>query len=397
MSDSAFPTSLSHYISDMSQDDDSDPSKQLQQTLRESITQSLSSRRPLLTHLNADTTWLLSLPYPESTPSTKGSVYYHILIDPWLRGGQSDVAKFFSQQWHVEESAVQTIAELEDVVRGIEDVAKGYTYSPPQSSGEKSDSEDYEEVDVEERTDKEKPKPIGMKSPIDAILVSHEFTDHMHKDTLLEARTSIPVFAATKAASAIRSWRHFDFVGEIPRFGGDWRESSVIPLPEWVGVSRVAYPGQDLLYYHSAVMVTFPASSGGDEETGEAEAVIYTPHGISPADLAPVAKANPAIRTLALLHGLQDISLGAQLNMGAHNGLKVQRLLGAKYWVGTHDEVKRGGGIVSWFLDRKTISLKEAIEKEKEERGDEMKGSAVEGLKEVKFEDLGNGESLLLE
>merc|ERR1712230_150867 len=377
-------------ISDMSQDDDSDPSKQLQQTLRESITQSLSSRRPLLTHLNADTTWLLSLPYPESTPSTKGSVYYHILIDPWLRGGQSDVAKFFSQQWHVEESAVQTIAELEDV-------AKGYTYSPPQSSGEKSDSEDYEKVDVEERTDKEKPKPIGMKSPIDAILVSHEFTDHMHKDTLLEARTSIPVFAATKAASAIRSWRHFDFVGEIPRFGGDWRESSVIPLPEWVGVSRVAYPGQDLLYYHSAVMVTFPASSGGDEETGEAEAVIYTPHGISPADLAPVAKANPAIRTLALLHGLQDISLGAQLNMGAHNGLKVQRLLGAKYWVGTHDEVKRGGGIVSWFLDRKTISLKEAIEKEKEERGDEMKGSAVEGLKEVKFEDLGNGESLLLE
>ncbi|PVH72716.1 hypothetical protein DL98DRAFT_432649 [Cadophora sp. DSE1049] len=351
----------------MSHDDDSDPSKQLHQTLRESITRSLSSRRPLLTHLNADTTWLLSLPYPEHAPSSGGNVYYHILIDPWLRGGQSDVAKFFSQQWHVEESVVQTIAELEDVVRGIEDAAKEEKHVHPKST----------------------------KSPIDAILVSHEFTDHMHKDTLLEAPPSIPVFASTKAASAIRSWRHFDFVGEIPRFGGDWTESSCGPLPEWVGVSRVAYPGQDLLYYHSAVMVTFPSSD--DEGDGKAEAVIYTPHGISPSDLAPVANANPEIKTLALLHGLQDISLGAQLNMGAHNGLKVQRLLGAKYWVGTHDEVKRGGGIVSWFLVRKTISLKEAIEREKEERGEELRGSVVEGLKEVRFEELGNGESLVLE
>ncbi|KAH7389180.1 hypothetical protein BKA64DRAFT_580561 [Cadophora sp. MPI-SDFR-AT-0126] len=352
----------------MSQDDDYGPSKQLHQTLRESISRSLSSRRPLLTHLNADTTWLLSLPYPDFAASSDGSVYYHILIDPWLRGGQSDVAKFFSQQWHVEESAVQTIAELEDVVRGIEDAAKV-------------------------------PEPKSKKSPIDTILVSHEFTDHMHKDTLLEAPPSIPVFASTKAASAIRSWRHFDFVGEIPRFTGDWRSSSLSPLPGWVGVNRVAYPGQDLLYYHSAVMVTFPSSKaeGDVGMDGEAEAVIYTPHGISPSDLAPVAKASPAIKTLALLHGLQDISLGAQLNMGAHNGLKVQRLLGAKYWVGTHDEVKRGGGIVSWFLDRKTISLKEAIEREKEERGEELKGSAVEGLKEVRFEDLGNGESLVLE
>ncbi|KAL5315198.1 hypothetical protein ACEPPN_017849 [Leptodophora sp. 'Broadleaf-Isolate-01'] len=393
MSLSAIPTSLHQYIEDISHDDDSDPSKQLQTTLRESITRSLSSRRPLLTHLNADTTWLLSIPYPESAPSSSGEIYYHILIDPWLRGGQSDVAKFFSQQWHVEESAVQTIAEVEDVVKGIEDVAKGHIpYTPPQ--GLSVDSDIYEEINAEDQT-VEEAQPTSTKSPIDAILISHEFTDHMHKDTLLEASPSIPVFASTKAASAIQSWRHFAYVAEIPRFSGDWRENSSSPLPEWVGVSRVAYPGQDLLYYHSAVMVTFHSEEG---EGGEgAEAVIYTPHGISPSDLAPVAEAKPAIKTLALLHGLQDISLGAQLNMGAHNGLKVQRLLGAKYWVGTHDEVKKGGGIVSWFLDRKKISLKEAIEREKEENGEELKGSTIEGLKEVRFEELGNGESLILE
>lgn len=349
----------------MSSQDDEEILEQLLATIRESVTRSLSSRRPLLTHLNADTTWLLSLPYPDPAENQSDKIYYHILIDPWLRGGQSDVAKFFSQQWHVEESAVQTIAELEDLVRGIEDAARGRFAA------------------VTSRTEVE-------GSPIDAIVVSHEFTDHMHKETLLEAPTSIPVFATTKAASAIRSWRHFEFVAEIPRFTGDWRKSSIGPLPDWLGCSRVAYPGQDLLYYHSAVMIAFKSGAA-------AEAVIYTPHGISPNDLAPVAEARPPIHTLALLHGLADISLGAQLNMGAHNGLKVQRLVGAKYWVGTHDEAKKGGGIVSWFLDRKNVSLKEAIDREKEERGVEMKGSVVEGLSEVRFEDLKSGESLVLE
>lgn len=96
-------------------EDECDPSSQLLSTLQESVRQALSTRRPLLTHPNSDTTWLLSLPYPPSAarpPNRRERVYYHILIDPWLRGGQSDVARFFSQQWHKEESAVQTIGEV---------------------------------------------------------------------------------------------------------------------------------------------------------------------------------------------------------------------------------------------------------------------------------------------
>lgn len=187
-------------------------------------------------------------------------------------------------------------------------------------------------------------------------------------------------------------------VVEIRRFGGDWRAGTGGVLPDWIGVSRVAYQGNDLkqnlLYYHSAVMITFSSSSPSlfpSNKTGEAEAIIYTPHGIYPSDIEIVATAEPKVRTLALLHGLQDISLGAQPNMGAHNGLKVQRLLGARYWVGTHDEVKRGGGIVSWFLERKMVSLKEAVEREREE------GCVFEGLGEVRFEEVGNGESFILE
>ena len=96
------------------------------------------------------------------------------------------------------------------------------------------------------------------------------------------------------------------------------------------------------------------------------------------------------------MHGLHDITLTskAQLNLGAHNGLKVQRKIRAKYWVATHDEIKVGGGIVSWFLNRKTITLKEALEKEGEDHNDKP---GLAALAEVNFVEIGNGESLILE
>ncbi|CAD6442138.1 4a9076f8-9a16-4c78-a8a9-465f846a8d69 [Sclerotinia trifoliorum] len=341
---------------------------QLQATLSDSIREALNTHRPLITHLNADTTWLLSIPYPPTAYNPLSRSYYHILIDPWLRGGQSDVAAFFSQQWHANPSAVQSIQEVEDVIKGIEEAAN-------------------------------KKAVVGDESWIDVVVVSHEFTDHMHKDTLLEIPSTVPVFAASKAAAAIISWVHFDRVKEIPRFDGDWRGASLEYLPDWVGISRVAKAGVDLLYYHSAVMITFsisPEDKTLDEDAGEEmpEAVIYTPHGIDPGDLTLVGSARPPIRILALLHGLQDISLPrAQLNKGAHNGLKVQRLLNAKYWLGTHDEVKTGGGLVSWFLNRKVLTLEEALEREAIENGDT--GDA-EKVGDIRFLEVGNGESLIL-
>lgn len=310
------------------------------------------------------------------------------------------MAAFFSQQWHAIPSSVQTIAEVEDVIRRTEDAAKRHGEAKADINASASNMDtidmglgeregDVTVVDAGGAGEKE----IEEGNTIDAVVVSHEFTDHMHKETLLEIPKAVPVFATVKAAGIIQSWKHFEFVADIPRFGGDWRKSSSKMLPDWLGISRVAKPGKDLLYYHSAIMVAFQG-----RVEGEGEAVIYTPHGITPADLRPVADAEPRIRTLALLHGLQDISLPrAQLNKGAHNGLKAQRLLGAKYWIGTHDELKKGGGIVSWFLKRKQITLKDAIEKEKEEHGEKMKGSDLESMRDVRFEDLRNGESLLLE
>jgi len=295
-------------------------------------------------------------------------------MDPWLRGAQSDVTRFLSQQWHAIESKVQTIKEVEQLIQSIEEETLENNNTAIESSE----------------------KPSGR---IDAVVVSHEFTDHMHKDTLLEVASSVPVFATPKAASTIRSWKHFDMVQDTLNLSGpgrNWRETSRAPLPEWLGICRVAYEGSDMLYYHSAIMITFEGPQAGDN--GEkVEAVIYTPHGIKPEDLKSVSNAQPPIQTLALLHGLHDISLGPQLNLGAHNGLKTQRLLNAKYWIGTHDEIKRGGGIVSWFLKRKVLTVKEAIEEQIKQNGGDKADTELESMSDVQFVDLKNGESLVLE
>ena len=60
-----------------------DPSRQLQDNLRDSIRTTVFSQRPILTHLNADTSWLLQLPYPRDAVKIAGRTRFNILIDPW--------------------------------------------------------------------------------------------------------------------------------------------------------------------------------------------------------------------------------------------------------------------------------------------------------------------------
>ena len=95
----------------------------------------------------------------------------------------------FSQQWHATESAVQSVAEVEELARQIEVLAGGLRLR----KGRKVNGELKEEESV-----------------IDVVAISHEFTDHCHRvcilrhcaisadtleDTLLEVHPNCPVFA----------------------------------------------------------------------------------------------------------------------------------------------------------------------------------------------------------
>lgn len=338
----------------------------------------LRTNRPVLAHLNADTTWLLQLPVPAAhgVPSSSSSTTtttittrsrYNILIDPWLQGPQSDVAAWFSTQWHVVAPAVPTLAALAGMLAG-------------QEAGGR----------------------------VDCVVVSHEFTDHCHEATLRELDGRVPVVATDKAAALVRAWGHFDTVVTAPRFGGGstettsyaaWRkeqaqEALADVLPPWLGIGRVITQG-NALYYHSAVLIAFDLHNSNNENN---EAVLYSPHGIQAADLACVPAAG--VRTLALLHGLHDVRIwpaAAQLNLGARNGLRAARASGARYWVATHDEAKRGGGVVSWFLSRTTYSLRDAVEAEEAEEAEE-EGEKEEpaGSKRYEFVELGSGDGMLL-
>lgn len=253
-----------------------------------------------------------------------------------------------------------------------------------------------------------KPHKPNTKRPspnqIDLVICSHEFSDHCHKETLLEIGRSTPVFATPKAVDLIRSWNHFLVVRNTPSFShkdSDWRNTSIEPLPHWLGVSRLVTDA-DALYFHSAILITLniDANTRGKDGTGNepAEAIIYTPHGISANDLRHLPSAQPPLNVLALLHGLHDISISItkQLNLGAYNGLRAQRMCNAKYWVGTHDEVKKAGGIIAPFLRRKVLTLEQAIEKEREEKGHIPDDSQLAAMRGVQFAELRSGESLLL-
>ena len=360
------------------------PSLQLQETLNGSIQRALLSHRPILTHLNADTSWLLQLPYPPDVERPPGRSRWNIVFDPWLTGGQSDVANWFSQQWHAVASSVQTMAELNDLLREIEKMA--------QLGASISGERDHDLFDQDSN-----------RSYIDAVVVSHEFTDHCNKHTLLELDPDTPVFATRSAADLIRSWDYFRLVQETPPFSAtdsDWRNTSLIPLPKWVGISRMV-TRSDALYYHSAILVTFDLYSidvkGPSGVPKGAEAIIYTPHGIHAKDLSHLPLATPAVEALALLHGLHDIKISVkQLNLGAHNGLQAQRMCQAKYWVSTHDEIKKGSGLITPFLHRRILTLQEAIEAERRAKGRIPDESELSDVRDVAFVELSNGESLLL-
>ncbi|KAK5095889.1 hypothetical protein LTR70_003208 [Exophiala xenobiotica] len=347
------------------------PSTQLQSELDASTHTAFDASvgRPILKHLNADSSWLLSLPYPEHILPPSGRCRYNIVIDVWLRGPQVDLFSWFSSQEHAKPSAIQSFAELNDLLCRAETAVVGA-------------------------------QPEVQQAPyfIDAVCCSHEFTDHCHEATLKELPAAVPVFAPKKAANLVRSWKHFEYVEEVPVYqsGYDWHVAKVSRLPSWVGIGRIHTKGDAPIYFHSALMITFALSTHGEEE---AEAIVYTPHGVDADSLAVVKQGKYPTKVLALFHGLHDISLaGAQLNLGMQNAIKAREILDARYWTPTHDEQKVAHGLVASFLKRVVHTLPMAPGSHPVTRREEGKPDTQRfNVCEKSFVELQNGESLVLE
>ena len=360
-----------------------EPSLQLQQSLRDSINRALACRRPVLTHLNADTTWLLQLPYPRDAAPSKGRSHFNILIDPWLKGPQVDIGSWFSKQWHFTKSSVLTIKELNESLKEVENLAQQQMNQATTSKGEP-----YEENLSE--------------SFIDAVIISHEFTDHCHKDTLLEIHPDTPIFATKVAADSIRSLDHFKMVREVPLFSEkslDWTKTSQNPLPRWLGVSRIVAAGTNILYFHSAILIAFNLGHrvciDKEPNSESPEAIVYAAHGIDEKDLRHLSSANPPFQTLGLLHGVHDVTISGftKVNLGAYNGLRAMRTCKARYWIATHDEMKEARGLIASLLKFKLHTFQEVIE---HEQGQSSAEDLITEMGQTHFAELGSGESILL-
>lgn len=78
--------------------------------------------------------------------------------------------------------------------------------------------------------------------------------------------------------------------------------------------------------------------------------------------------------------------------------MAAQRILKSRYWVATHDEIKKGGGIVAWFLQRKIISLEDALNEEAERlKAQSGNGELSLTMEDAHFRLVENGESIVLE
>jgi len=287
-------------------------------------------------------------------------------MDVWLQGPQVEISKAFHSQSHTEASAFQTVKEIESFVRRIEEHALSLR-------GAKAD---------------ERPA-----SYIDAVTCTIKGTDHCNEQTLRQLHPSVPVFMRPDTVKMVNSWKHFETVVEIKDFDGDWRKTSKAPLPDWIGIGTLTQQSFDIQGIHKGVIVSFDAGNGS-------EAVVQLPHGIPAKHLAYISSAQPKLRVLALIHGLLNVKVGFALtgymdaNLGGHNGLKLQRLLNARYWIGTHDEAKDAHGLTSWSLVSSHITLEEALRQE--ERGMRAAGNGSVKQAPANWHSLANGGSMVL-
>lgn len=301
--------------------------------------------------LNADTTFLLTFSIPKSlsSPNDSRSSDFTILIDPWLNGPSPIFHSSFAVSSHTTESAIQSLSEL--------------------------------------------------RKPPDLIIVSQPKNDHCNKGTLssLPVAWSGIIAAVPAAAKKIRSWKLFaeNQVKVIPAYnarnfdtcvqillGKDGRSGNVV-------LANIPEP-YDLSAVHNAIGITLTAPSDLPQKP---LSILYTPHGLTTSLLEPY-----------LTHHLQSIGahpidllfhslnieanprlMGGIVSNGAPGGVEIAKLMGAKTWMGAHDEEKENGGIATRLIKCTRFTVEEV--EERLER---------EGVMGTKVRCLGVGETLEL-
>jgi hypothetical protein len=327
--------------------------------------------RPILTSLNGDNSWLISIPRPLDDRHSLGNAYFHIVSDAWLQGtGVPLLSKWLASLDLVARPAVADGDAVEAIVHEIEDAAAAAGFIP-KLDGKNADS--------------------SKRSGVDAIFINIHLPDHLSKETLSTFSAAVPVFATPEAATIINSWKYFDRVNEINDLDPedtDWRNLHPgAPLPEWLSVFR-------LVGHHQLNFATAIVFSSSDDHY---EALLYSPHGIL-CDQASIqtfpGRATPPVSTLAMLHALKDsFAYGSRTTLGVSGGLALERFVKPKYWIKSHDAPIDYRGPVMWGVKEIDRSLDWGLEEEK--KSYTAKGQTSD-LWRPNLIEIGNGECFVL-
>jgi hypothetical protein len=156
----------------------------------------------------------------------------------------------------------------------------------------------------------------------DYIFISHPFTDHCNKETLLQFSSEIPLIALPSILKKIKKWGHFKTL--IPL--------AATPIPISVLKTKNAL-------VHKAYLIESLQNK-----------IVYAPHGAVLKNI-PNVKID-AVITTTLRYQL-PFFLGGTINLGLDKALQLQKQVGAKHLLTTHNEDKKGEGLVSLFAKRK--------------------------------------------
>lgn len=339
-------------------------------SLQDHFSKSGSKLRPILTFLNGDNSWLVSLPIPdEERKPANGKKYFHIVSDPWLTGPAITFGYYAFQIALPHSPAAKCGNDVEAIAYEIEQLAG--------DAGRTSTA------------------PISRDNVIDVISIAQQGDDHKHDDTLRTFRANIPIVAAPAAGAAIRALNYFETVVDSLDMGAD--TPSIQPLhpgssvlPAWINIFRLP-----------ASLVNFATAfvwSHTDNGSTKHEIILNAPHGIKAHEpsiqkLISIVDQDQDTTVLALQHSLKsNFSRVGQHTFGVLGGLELERPLKPKYWVQTGDAKLLYWGLVIWILGIYDVfnTLEWGLQKEAEKNG------GVEGRR-PNYHDIDNGDCLVLE
>ncbi len=164
----------------------------------------------------------------------------------------------------------------------------------------------------------------------DFIFISHPFTDHCDKETLMKLSSEIPVICLSVIQRKIQKWGHF--------------KQFISPSDAPFQIEKISKTGfLDLV--HHAYLISDGISS-----------MCYAPHGTR--KIVQDKEASVLLTTVTTYE--LPFYLGGTVNLGLNKALQLAEQLNVKTVISTHDEAKIQKGIVA-ALSKRTFSNTQEI------------------------------------